>query len=139
MRTVQEVSQVDGLTSLEVERGGLAAETLDGLSDDDVIAIVAGAASDTDVTIVLTRQDQPGRLLVGLDRGRVFIGSVGLDETLQFVADASPRDGIVVMSIGGTETEVDARYVTSPAVLAVVVREWLSASPEVTGGFWERQ
>src|SRR5215472_14614555 len=134
-----EVSQVNGLTSLDVERGGRHAETLDGLSGDGVIAILAGAAGDADVTMVLARPDHRGRLLVGLDRGRVFIGKEELEELFQFVADTSPRDGVVVMNIGGVETEVDARYVTSPAVLEVVAREWLSASADVSGGFWERR
>ena len=127
---------MNGLTSLEVERGGRHAETLDGLSGDGVIAILAAAAGDADVTMVLARQDHRGRLLVGLDRGRVFIGKEELEELFQFVADTSPRDGVVVMNIGGVETEVDARYVTSPAVLEVVAREWLSASADLTGGFW---
>jgi len=133
------VSQVNGLTSLEVERSGRHAETLDGLTGDGVIAILAGAAGDADVTMVIASQDHGGRLLVGLDRGRVFIGKEELDEIFQFVADTSPRDGVVVMNVGGVETEVDARYVTSPAVLEVVAREWLSASADVTGGFWERR
>ncbi len=128
----------DELVRIEVERRGTLESVRTGVPPDELAGLVRTFTGEPDVTLIISREADGGRLLVAVSGTKAFVAlDDGPDGIFQFVARDKHVDGTQRLTIAGQATEIESRSVLCVETAASVAHEWLKAGRQSSFGVWE--
>jgi hypothetical protein len=132
--------EVNGsLATARIERSGHPVTVRKGLTPEDAADLIRALEGEADVTVVISRESSDEDLNVAVDFAWAFLGLERLDGVFQFVARSSESLATQPFTVGGSEVEMESKYLSTPATAADVVAEWLTKGEDSAFGYWERQ
>lgn len=130
---------MDHQIDLVVELPGEHPRHTHGSSSDEVVDTLRRLEGVRDVTMTISPEGSGERLMAAVDGRSVLLGLERPDGLFQFALPHRQEGVTRPFTVGGQESDIEAKYLVDVPTASAVIREWLDGDITSSHGSWISQ